>query len=542
LEDLRTLDKERLLSCWQAFRPCVVREGVCEAILRMSPEAAALRLIASLRAQATAQAERGEVDVSVGETLSTSISPDVAHSVRKDPMYVFFGHVSDRKYVNMPLGAFLDIFEQQIASCCGDGGVDGVLGRGIYLAQFPLYTAPTPWELAQAAGGFPGTTRGGTSRTTSTDDAYDWLRGPNISELLGNRSLCHVNCWINLNSSRSSLHFDSYHNLIVVLRGRKHLRLLPPSAALKDASQYASSGPPLRAEPAASASANHANYRLLDDALAAGAVAAAEVAEVSLGPGQCLLLPEGYWHEVTSEPCTMALVRVSSDMFNVVTHYFFVILFRQNYWFLSPLGQLLQCAPGPAALPALAMRHGLRCLLEEQAARRGEERPPPPRARMRRGAFRTIMLLCARRPNRRQQQVSSSGWLVGAAGRVAGAWRERFSRMDLHDMRRLWVPFATQVTYMHAHHCCRNHLLFERTSSVCFMRQEPAVWGHWLLSLSARQACRVVRTWEQGEGWQWGAPDGGGDRHDYNHDNDASNAVAEDGASEMGIDTRGHKR
>jgi hypothetical protein len=257
----------------------------------MGPEAATSRLVESLRAQATAAGQHVEVDVSVGEIVSATDGP-VAGRVSEGigAQYVYFGHVSERKYVNIALETFLDLYEHQR----GEGCWAATGRRGVYLAQMPLYSAP------------------GVLRDRNIIDTrgivHDWLRVSDMPDFFGNESLSNINCWINLDAARSSLHFDSYHNLLLVLQGRKHLRLLPPSAALKDSSP---SGPPLRAEPAASASANHANYRLVDDAVRAGALTAAEITEISLGPGECILLPEGYWHEVASEPCTVALVRAS---------------------------------------------------------------------------------------------------------------------------------------------------------------------------------------------------------------------------------------
>lgn len=111
-------------------------------------------------------------------------------------------------------------------------------------------------------------------------------------------------------------------------------------------------------------------------------------------------------------------------------------------------------------MPALAMRHALGYMIE---ARRWEEAEvdratamAPTNPRMRRGAFRTAMLLCAGRPTRKAAakalasrphptHPSANYKCAGRAERVVAAWRERFSAMDLYDMHRLWVPFASEV-------------------------------------------------------------------------------------------------
>lgn len=57
---------------------------------------------------------------------------------------------------------------------------------------------------------------------------FNYLHSPG---LLKDVQLEQINVWVNLCASSSDLHYDSNHNVLVVISGRKTLRLFPPSAA-----------------------------------------------------------------------------------------------------------------------------------------------------------------------------------------------------------------------------------------------------------------------------------------------------------------------
>ena len=125
-----------------------------------------------------------------------------------------------------------------------------------------------------------------------------------------------TNLWFAIGATTSGLHYDAFDNLLVMLHGRKRLRLLPPSA----------SGD-LAPRPAHGASANHSQL----SAAALASLAEPTVRRFELGPGEALLIPEGWWHEVESpEEVTLGL----------------------NFWWDGPLAALLPTAP-PALPPAL---------------------------------------------------------------------------------------------------------------------------------------------------------------------------------------------
>ena len=146
-----------------------------------------------------------------------------------------------------------------------------------------------------------------------------------------------VNLWLAAHRTDSALHYDAYHNLLCVVRGSKRVTLYPPAstAALLpgalwgDTPHYA-----------------HATAEQLPP----------PAHEVTLQAGECLFLPEGWWHRVQSEPGTAAV----------------------NFWWLSPHaivtrggGEPPAAVPAAAALPdpnarIFHMRRALSDLIEER--------------------------------------------------------------------------------------------------------------------------------------------------------------------------------
>lgn len=78
------------------------------------------------------------------------------------------------------------------------------------------------------------------------------------------------------------MHYDTAHNLLVVVLGSKRVRLWPPSTAqaLRAAPVYAAAG-----------GGNHSTLDIGGGLPTAGM-------EAVLGPGQALFIPEGWWHQV----------------------------------------------------------------------------------------------------------------------------------------------------------------------------------------------------------------------------------------------------
>ena len=91
-----------------------------------------------------------------------------------------------------------------------------------------------------------------------------------------------VNLWMNIGPTISSLHYDNYNNVLVVMNGTKHVHLISPEGTSK-----------LKPFAATSISANHAHISHVADLLDAGQLSATEVMTVTLHEGDALFIPEG---------------------------------------------------------------------------------------------------------------------------------------------------------------------------------------------------------------------------------------------------------
>ncbi|EQC38431.1 hypothetical protein SDRG_04140 [Saprolegnia diclina VS20] len=135
-----------------------------------------------------------------------------------------------------------------------------------YLAQCPLHsTAPaTPAVLPHLVSTFP------------------------PPKAIAGMALTQVNLWMTLQASRTTLHYDAYDNVLTVVRGAKHVKLFAPTTNVD-------------AHPVTSKSANHAQLTLYElDARAPDAT-------FTVTPTNALFIPEGWWHQVSSDPFTIAV-------------------------------------------------------------------------------------------------------------------------------------------------------------------------------------------------------------------------------------------
>uniref|UniRef100_A0A1D2A8S6 JmjC domain-containing protein n=1 Tax=Auxenochlorella protothecoides TaxID=3075 RepID=A0A1D2A8S6_AUXPR len=197
------------------------------------------------------------------------------------------------------------------------GSVEGIClaatTLGAYLARPPgsmgTYLAECP--LAQAEPG----------AALSPGPLHALMADIRIPEAVKGSPLTSINLWASLNRTASSLHYDPYCNLLVVVCGRKTVRLTPPTA-----------DPTLRAHPVWSDSLNHADADLARSPRL-------PMTCVSLGPGDALFIPEGTWHSVASTPGTLAV----------------------NFWWRSAAGAALE-----SGATAYHLRRSLQVLLERR--------------------------------------------------------------------------------------------------------------------------------------------------------------------------------
>ena len=131
-----------------------------------------------------------------------------------------------------------------------------------------------------------------------------------------------TNLWFAIGATTSGLHYDAFDNLLLLLRGRKRVLLLPPSASAD-----------LAPRPAHGASANHSQLGAAELASLA-ASAPTPPLTLELLPGEALFIPEGWWHQVESpEEVTLGL----------------------NWWWDGPSAALLPTAAATAAAAAAAV-------------------------------------------------------------------------------------------------------------------------------------------------------------------------------------------
>lgn len=104
-------------------------------------------------------------------------------------------------------------------------------------------------------------------------------------------ALAHL--WLCIGGGRSSLHYDEFDGVLLVVRGRKSITLLPPSASRL-----------VKPRAAHLLSANHTRLQdaELDAMLEAGGEAAAAAGAVCLvaRAGEAVAIPQGWWHRVDS--------------------------------------------------------------------------------------------------------------------------------------------------------------------------------------------------------------------------------------------------
>ena len=137
------------------------------------------------------------------------------------------------------------------------------------------------------------------------------FRLPSFPLGLSGRQLESVNAWINIEKSHTSLHYDSFNNILLVTKGSKTVFLTSPENTVRLSPNAAYSGV-----------ANHSPYSLM-----ASNLSPHQVARVELAEGDCVFIPEGWWHEVISAPLTVAEVEnmLKSDILNL---HDYALLFR----------------------------------------------------------------------------------------------------------------------------------------------------------------------------------------------------------------------
>lgn len=257
-----------------------------------------------------------------------------------------------------------------------------------------------------------------------------------------------VNLWMNIQHSQSTLHYDANHNLLVLLEGSKTVTLLAPGctrhltpACAADEHPNHSSLSPQAVDSLVDAMKKSQDE---DDSTYAGCI----FHVVTIRAGDALFIPEGWWHQVVSGQCSMAL----------------------NFWFPSSLQSWLctdnlAAAPNVDGKPHISMneyilRAAVHQLVQEEQRRSevshvaGSAGGASLYTNLSYQSFQSYIL------NDLLPAVDSSGVdsailsgrkraAVDAESEPTSASTEnaleRFVCCDFEDMQRLWVPFAAQV-------------------------------------------------------------------------------------------------
>ncbi|CAM9281385.1 unnamed protein product [Chrysoparadoxa australica] len=225
------------------------------------------------------------------------------------PGEAYKGKEEQRQHVKLRFGAILDaVLANEEGKHHWITGKD--LGMEIYLCQSPIMDKDSPQKPTLGP----------------------LMEHIIIPPLLPEDRLRSVNLWLGVLATQTNMHYDCNHNLLHVMRGSKVVSLLPPRMAKR-----------VEAMAVHSSSPNHADIAPEEGSI----LARREGWEVKLGPGDSLLIPEGYWHQVFSEPGTLAV----------------------NFWFTGVRGRALKAGP---SLPYY-MRCAFKALLDQRTACCGDD-------------------------------------------------------------------------------------------------------------------------------------------------------------------------
>ncbi|KAL8008342.1 putative JmjC domain-containing protein [Plasmopara halstedii] len=124
----------------------------------------------------------------------------------------------------------------------------------------------------------------------------DIMEDINLPKYLKDKHISQVNLWMTVHASRTTLHYDAYHNILVVLYGRKFVTLYPPSDSQK-----------LYPFPLHSKSVNHSQVNIVQpDIKKHPQFLKASAKQFEIKAGDALMIPEGWWHQVDSDEFTIA--------------------------------------------------------------------------------------------------------------------------------------------------------------------------------------------------------------------------------------------
>ncbi|KAI9906926.1 hypothetical protein PsorP6_004190 [Peronosclerospora sorghi] len=186
------------------------------------------------------------------------------------------GNEKARQSVELKFGDFLDYYQAVYRKQLH--WLQTVDELDFYLAQCPI-AVPRP---------------NATCTKTCLPAIMDDLRFP---ECLHDKPVTQVNLWMTVHRSRTTLHYDAYHNVLVVMYGKKTVKLYPPSDTAK-----------MYPFPIYSKSVNHSQVDILHPDLEKHTqFPESSIQQFEVAAGGALFIPEGWWHSVDSDEFTIAI-------------------------------------------------------------------------------------------------------------------------------------------------------------------------------------------------------------------------------------------
>ncbi|RMX66863.1 hypothetical protein KXD40_001967 [Peronospora effusa] len=217
---------------------------------------------------------RERTDRSLFIAMSVHIVVEIACKERSSGCY--YGNEKARQSINLKFGDFVDYY--QAAFRKQSHWLQTVDDLEFYLAQCPIAVLKPDSTCTKAI--LPAI-----------------MNDFRVPECLHEKPVTQVNLWMTVQPSRTTLHYDAYQNIVVVLYGRKTITLYSPSDTAK-----------MYPYPVHTKSVNHSQVDIVQpdlDKHPRFSKASAQQFEVTAG--DALVIPEGWWHKVDSDKFTIAV-------------------------------------------------------------------------------------------------------------------------------------------------------------------------------------------------------------------------------------------
>jgi hypothetical protein len=197
----------------------------------------------------------------------------------------FEGFPLKRNKTQMTLSHFSKVFHQQLTSIDADSTM-----KNIYLSQFCILSKD--------------------NKNIDLPISHSYLEESILPPLLSLPDIETVNLWANVSYASTTLHYDANHNLLCVFQGEKTIQLLSPLyteelhaySAYLETPNHSMFSPQQIFEFIEMKKSINNNYRNNNNSLSIEGIH-----EYTLCPGDVLLIPEGWWHQVQSKEMTFGI-------------------------------------------------------------------------------------------------------------------------------------------------------------------------------------------------------------------------------------------